>query len=186
MQEKIPLKYDTLISIEEVMAKNPDPLIIDYIKELHSLILYQRTLIKDQRADIVATKHKSAWTHYSTKEHPQYFYLHKTLLTQPNTHFLKNRTILKMDEFNTSFIKNLAFIGLVTVSSMIIVRYILLTYLSPQVETIIYTLQNFQIVPNRGYIILFYSYFQLIFTHYRLLLNAVVNYGFIQDKSGSL
>ena len=70
MQEKIPLKYDTLISIEEVMAKNPDPLIIDYIKELHSLILYQRTLIKDQRADIVATKHKSAWTHYSTKEHP--------------------------------------------------------------------------------------------------------------------
>ena len=48
-----------------------------------------------------------------------------------------------MDEFNTSFIKNLAFIGLVTVSSMIIVRYILLTYLSPQVETIIYTLQNF-------------------------------------------
>ena len=70
MQEKIPLKYDTLISIEEVMAKNPDPLIIDYIKELHALILYQRTLIRDQRAEIVATKHKSAWTHYTHKEHP--------------------------------------------------------------------------------------------------------------------
>lgn len=70
MQEKIPLKYDTLISIEEIMAKNPDPLIIDYIKELHSLILYQRTLIKDQRAEIVATKHKSAWTHYPTKDYP--------------------------------------------------------------------------------------------------------------------
>jgi len=70
MQEKIPLKYDTLISIEEVMAKNPDPLIINYIKELHSLILYQRTLIKDQRAEIVATKHKTAWNHYPTKNYP--------------------------------------------------------------------------------------------------------------------
>ena len=70
MQEKIPLKYDTQISIEEIMAKNPDPLIIDYIKELHALILYQRTLIKDQRAEIVATKHKTAWNHYTTKNYP--------------------------------------------------------------------------------------------------------------------
>lgn len=70
MQEKIPLKYDTQISIEEIMAKNPDPLIIDYIKELHALILYQRTLIRDQRAEIVATKHKTAWNHYTTKNYP--------------------------------------------------------------------------------------------------------------------
>ena len=168
------------------MAKNPDPLIINYIKELHSLILYQRTLIKDQRADIVATKHKSAWTHYSTKDYPQYFYLHKTLLTQPNTHILKNRTNLKMSDFNPSFIKNLAFIGLVTISSMIIMRYILLTYLSPQVETIIYTLQNFQIILLCWYITVLYSYFHAIFTHYRLLLNAVVKYGVILQRNWSL
>ena len=70
MKDKIPLKYDTLISIEDVMAKNPDALIVDYIKELHALIVYQRILIKEQRSEIVATKHKSAWTHYSTKDYP--------------------------------------------------------------------------------------------------------------------
>ena len=46
---------------------------------------------------------------------------------------------LKKGEFHIPFIKNLAFVGLVTIVSMITTRFLLVNYISPYLKTPEYT-----------------------------------------------
>ena len=54
----------------------------------------------------------------------------------------------KFEEFHVPFIKSLAFVGLVTIVSMISVRYYLLKSFSPPSNPTIYTSTNSPIKPN--------------------------------------
>lgn len=51
----------------------------------------------------------------------------------------------KNEEFHIPFIKNLAFIGLVTIVSMVSVRFLLINYIPGYIKTHIYTIQQSQI-----------------------------------------
>jgi hypothetical protein len=55
----------------------------------------------------------------------------------------------RKDEFHMPFIKNLAFIGLVTIVSMITTRYLLVNYLPNLIQSQEYTIQQSHIQPNR-------------------------------------
>lgn len=52
---------------------------------------------------------------------------------------------LKNEEFHIPFIKNLAFVGLVTIVSMVSVRFLLINYIPSYIKTNIYTIQQSQI-----------------------------------------
>ncbi len=54
----------------------------------------------------------------------------------------------RKDNFHIPFIKNLAFIGLVTVVSMITTRYLLINYLPNLIQNQQYTTQESQIQPD--------------------------------------
>jgi hypothetical protein len=54
----------------------------------------------------------------------------------------------KFEEFHVPFIKNLAFVGLVTVVSMITTHYLLLNYLPNLIQNQQYTIQESQIKPD--------------------------------------
>jgi hypothetical protein len=56
--------------------------------------------------------------------------------------------ISKKEDFHIPFIQNLAFIGLVTIVSMITTHYLLLNYLPSLIKTHIYTTQESQIKPD--------------------------------------
>ena len=47
--------------------------------------------------------------------------------------------ISKKEDFHIPFIKNLAFVGLVTIVSMITTRFLLVNYISPYLKTPEYT-----------------------------------------------
>jgi hypothetical protein len=52
---------------------------------------------------------------------------------------------IKKDDFHVPFIKNLAFIGLVTIVSMITTHFLLLNYLPNLIKTTTYTSNQSQI-----------------------------------------
>jgi len=54
----------------------------------------------------------------------------------------------KKDEFHVPFIKNLAFIGLVTVVSMITTHFLVVNYLPNLIQNQEYTIQQSQIEPD--------------------------------------
>jgi hypothetical protein len=54
----------------------------------------------------------------------------------------------KFEEFHVPFIKNLAFVGLVTVVSMITTHFLVINYLPNLIKTHIYTSQESQIQPD--------------------------------------
>jgi len=56
--------------------------------------------------------------------------------------------ILKNDDFHIPFIRNLAFMGLVTIVSMITTRFLLLNYLPNLIDSQQYTIQQSQIQPK--------------------------------------
>jgi hypothetical protein len=56
--------------------------------------------------------------------------------------------ISRKDDFHIPFIKNLAFVGLVTVVSMITTRYLLVNYLPNLIKTQEYTTQQSYNQPN--------------------------------------
>jgi hypothetical protein len=56
-----PMKEKTIQQILEIYGNEP---IIEYIKELWSLISYQKDTIVQQRIEIIACKHKEAWKRY--------------------------------------------------------------------------------------------------------------------------
>lgn len=58
------LKYDIFLSLEQACNKTSDSELIQYMKDLYELILYQKNIIKEQRVEIIALKHKEAWKRY--------------------------------------------------------------------------------------------------------------------------
>ena len=58
---------------------------------------------------------------------------------------------IKKGEFHVSFIKNLAFVGLVTIVSMITTHFLLVNYLPNLIQNQQYTIQESQIKPDWGY-----------------------------------
>jgi hypothetical protein len=56
--------------------------------------------------------------------------------------------ISRKDDFHIPFIQNLAFVGLVTIVSMITTHYLLLNYLPSLIRTQEYTIQQSQIQAN--------------------------------------
>lgn len=55
---------------------------------------------------------------------------------------------LEKQEFHISFIKNLAFVGLVTMVCMITTRFLVVNYLPDLIQTQEYTIQQSQIQPK--------------------------------------
>lgn len=64
MKEHIPLKYECLDRFQDVVKKCKDDDAAKLLIEMFDLIRYQMDQIKDQRMEIIAFKHKKAWTHY--------------------------------------------------------------------------------------------------------------------------
>lgn len=62
----IKLKYDTFLNLEKACERTSDKELIQYIKELNDIIVYQKNIIKEQRVEIIAQKHKEAWKRYDT------------------------------------------------------------------------------------------------------------------------
>lgn len=60
------LKYAPVkdTKVNEILNTYKDQPVLDYIKELYSLIEYQRQLILKQENQIIALKHMEAWKHY--------------------------------------------------------------------------------------------------------------------------
>lgn len=60
------LKYDPVNSstVNKIVSQYKRDEILDYIKQLWSLIDYQRKIISQQTQQIVAFKHKEAWKRY--------------------------------------------------------------------------------------------------------------------------
>ena len=54
----------------------------------------------------------------------------------------------KFEEFHVPFIKNLAFIGLVTIVSMITTHFLVINYLPSIIKSQEYTTQQSQITPD--------------------------------------
>jgi hypothetical protein len=55
---------------------------------------------------------------------------------------------IKKNDFHVPFIKNLAFVGLVTIVSMITTHFLLLNYLPSLIKTQEYTIQQSQFQSN--------------------------------------
>lgn len=64
MKEHIPLKYECLDRFQDVVKQCKDDDAAKLLIEMFDLIRYQMDQIKDQRMEIIAFKHKKAWTHY--------------------------------------------------------------------------------------------------------------------------
>jgi hypothetical protein len=64
MKEHIPLKYECLDRFPDVVKKCKDDTAAKLLIEMFDLIRYQMEEIKNQRMEIIAYKHKNAWTHY--------------------------------------------------------------------------------------------------------------------------
>ena len=64
MRERLEHKYDCLNKIENVIQNCKDNDAINLIIDLRELIFYQMHEIRNQRIEIIAMKHKNAWTHY--------------------------------------------------------------------------------------------------------------------------
>jgi hypothetical protein len=66
MKHKIKLKYDPVNAnrVKEIRETHKDQPVLDYIRELWFLIEYQRNLIAEQTAQIVALKHQEGWKRY--------------------------------------------------------------------------------------------------------------------------
>jgi hypothetical protein len=64
------LKYEPMDSgvITKIVARYKHEEVLDYIKELWSLIDYQKQLINEQNKKIVALKHQQAWQRYNLPE----------------------------------------------------------------------------------------------------------------------
>lgn len=60
------LKYDPVNSttVNNILTKYKNEQVLEYIKELYSLIEYQRQRINEQEKMIIALKHTEAWKHY--------------------------------------------------------------------------------------------------------------------------
>lgn len=60
------LKYSPVndTKINEILNTYKDQPVLDYIKELYSLIEYQKQLILKQENQLIALKHIDAWKHY--------------------------------------------------------------------------------------------------------------------------
>jgi uncharacterized membrane protein len=56
--------------------------------------------------------------------------------------------ISRNDDFHVPFIKNLAFVGLVTIVSMITTHFLVVNYLPKLIQTQEYTIQQSQIQPK--------------------------------------
>lgn len=68
--KNLPLKYApvSLEKVNSILAVHKDNILLDYIKELYSLIEYQRLRIQEQEQTIIALKHKAAWKHYDRSD----------------------------------------------------------------------------------------------------------------------
>ena len=64
MKHQIPLKYACLDKFTEIVKGCKDDNIARYLIELRDLISYQMEIIKEQRMEIVSSKHSEAWKHY--------------------------------------------------------------------------------------------------------------------------
>lgn len=68
MKEKIPLKYECLDRLGEVIKKCSDDDAVQLLKEMFDLIVYQMNEIKNQRIEIVSMKHQRSWKHHEKKD----------------------------------------------------------------------------------------------------------------------
>lgn len=59
-------KYEPMSpeKVKLIMDEYKDASVYPYILELYELIKYQKDIISQQRIEIIAAKHKSAWSHY--------------------------------------------------------------------------------------------------------------------------
>ena len=64
MKHQIPLKYACLDKFIEIVKDCKDDNIARYLIELRDLITYQMEIIREQRMEIIASKHSEAWKHY--------------------------------------------------------------------------------------------------------------------------
>lgn len=64
MKEHIPLKYECLDKYGTILLKCQDKEVKQLLVQMFDLITYQMEQIRDQRMEVVALKHKAAWTHY--------------------------------------------------------------------------------------------------------------------------
>jgi len=64
------LKYEPMNehTINKILNQYKHDEILDYIKQLWNLVDYQRQMIAEQTKQIVAIKHKTAWTRYDLPE----------------------------------------------------------------------------------------------------------------------
>jgi len=71
MKEKLPLRYECLNNISDKIKSCTDDNIAKLLIEMYDLIIYQMNEIKEQRMEIISSKHKKAWTQY---DRPLYEY----------------------------------------------------------------------------------------------------------------
>jgi len=64
MHKHIPLKYECLDIFEEIYKACNEDSTKKLLIDLRDLIYYQMGQIRDQRSEIIAEKHKKAWSHY--------------------------------------------------------------------------------------------------------------------------
>ena len=64
MKHQIPLKYACLDNFTEIVKDCKDDNVARYLIELRDLITYQMEIIREQRMEIIASKHSEAWKHY--------------------------------------------------------------------------------------------------------------------------
>lgn len=64
------LKYECVnpSKVSDILTIYKNESSLDYIKQLWKLISYQSDIIKQQRVEIVALKHKEAWKRYDLPE----------------------------------------------------------------------------------------------------------------------
>ncbi len=65
-----PLKYAIVADkeVHRILSEHKNNPLLDYVKELYSLIEYQRKSIADLNKIIVALRHKEAWQHYDSPD----------------------------------------------------------------------------------------------------------------------
>lgn len=64
MKDNIHLKYECLNGLSDKIKSCSDDSIAKLLIEMYDLIIYQMNEIKEQRMEIIASKHKKAWNHY--------------------------------------------------------------------------------------------------------------------------
>lgn len=63
-------KYEPMSpdKVKLIMETYKNEQVYDYIMELYELVNYQKDMIKQQRVEIIALKHKEAWKRYDLPE----------------------------------------------------------------------------------------------------------------------